>query len=156
MCQFGTKSQRSNVVSHVNAVWLTISWMSWHMEISWKRRNAFLSYKFHFNCIANWKLPGTLLIWKTLSNIQPFLSLKGVFWVFSINPTSWRPSSSWMSIPTTENLQFYFVWNVIHNNEKENIHSQDNLGRVILIWTGIFSSKFPGLSTNSSDTLKNQ
>ena len=53
-------------------------------------------------CVEMWKLPGTRLILNEALIRQPAPLFSGVFNVLSINPTSCRPRSSWMSIPTSK------------------------------------------------------
>jgi len=53
-------------------------------------------------CVEIWKLPGTRLILNEAFIRQPTPLFSGVFNVLSINPTSCRPRSSWISIPTSK------------------------------------------------------
>lgn len=51
-------------------------------------------------CVETWKLPGTLLTRKKASKRHPFPLLISCLVVFSRNPTSCLPMSSWISSPT--------------------------------------------------------
>ncbi len=53
-------------------------------------------------CVETWKLPGTRFILNEAFIRQPTPLFSGVFNVLSINPTSCRPRSSWISIPTSK------------------------------------------------------
>jgi hypothetical protein len=57
---------------------------------------------FDAECVDTWKLPGTRLILNEALIRQPRPLFSGVFNVLSINPTSCRPRSSWISIPTSK------------------------------------------------------
>ena len=101
-------------------------------------------------CVETWKFPGTRLMLNEALIRQPAPSLSGVFNVLSIKPTSCRPRSSWISIPTTKNEQ-------ILTNQR-NISFEHGHGIFITLmskWTGIrWATPLSFESTNNSLTLK--
>lgn len=56
-----------------------------------------------FHSFNQWDQKRTLLIVNFPSKRQPSPWLMGIFMELSMWPTSWRPISSWMSRPTTQN-----------------------------------------------------
>ena len=53
-------------------------------------------------CVETWKLPGTRLMLNEALIRHPAPLFSGIFWVLLIKPTSCRPRSSWISMPTTK------------------------------------------------------
>ena len=53
-------------------------------------------------CVDIWKLPGTRAILNDALIRHPNPLFSGILIVFSWKPTSWRPRSSWMSMPRSK------------------------------------------------------